>query len=143
MAPVGLIHRGWQGGEHDFALSPIGHIFSLEETCRAGLAMIHARLLSDAWGVQDVREPIRLGLIGGGMKAEDALRVVKVHVDDNPNGLAPSALLAAAIVHAAIYGAPADDAVGKKEAPEDTTGQDSSMTTAASGAQPATEPAQP
>lgn len=144
MAPVGTIRRGWQGGEHDFSLSPLGHVFSLEEVCGAGLRVVHMRLLSDQWGVKDVREPIRLGLIGGGLKAEEALKLVKVHVDENPNGWAPSVLLAQAIVHAAIFGgdgAPEDDIAGKTAAPEAATDHPSSMTTVASDAQPSTDSA--
>lgn len=142
MAPVGTVRIAWQGGEHDFCMAETGSIFSLEEACGAGLMEVFRRLSGDRWKVNDVREPIRLGLIGGGCKPDEAMKLVKAHVDHNPKGLAPSVVLATAILQAVLIGVP-DDPLGKQEAPEATTGQVSTTTTAASGAPQSTEPAQP
>jgi hypothetical protein len=57
----------WQGGEDAFCLAKVGLIFDLEEKCRAGIGLIYARLASGSYFLNDVRETIRLGLIGGGM----------------------------------------------------------------------------
>jgi hypothetical protein len=62
----------------------------------------------DAWP-HDVREVIRLGLIGGGMKADRALVLVKQYVDGAPLA---HAFTAAAILQRAMFGPP-DDPVGK------------------------------
>jgi len=62
----------------------------------------------------DVREVIRLGLIGGGMKPDRALVLVKRHVEAEPIFLAM--LLARQVLHRAMFGPP-DDPVGKEPAP--------------------------
>ena len=133
MTAVGTVRIGWQGGEDDFCLAKVGDIFALEEACGAGLAEIYGRLTGGRWKLNDVREPIRLGLMGGGKSADEALKKVKICVDENPRGLAPSVVLAMTILQAVIVGVP-DDPLGKTAAPEAATGQVSTMTTAASDA---------
>lgn len=130
---VGTRRIVWQGGEHDFCLAKIGDILSLESTCDSGIMAIMRRLETDSWKLNDVRETVRLGLIGGGMSEKDALQAVKVHVDANPRGLAPSVVLAHTILAAVIIGVP-DDPVGKTGAPEGEEASISTETTAASGA---------
>lgn len=107
----------WQGGEHAFCLGKIGLLLQLEDACRAGLATIRWRLENGQWYVRDVRDTIRLGLIGGGLKPEEAQRLVETAVDMNPSGLAPSVLVAVAVVQAVMIGVP-DDPVGKPEPAE-------------------------
>ncbi len=132
---VGTRRIIWHGGEHDFCLAAIGNMLALEEVCKAGLAVIYGRLASGNWYVNDIRETIRLGLIGAGTKPDEAMRLVKVSVDGNPRGLAESVLTAMAIIEAVIIGVP-DDPVGKNQAPEaETQATVSSTTTAASDAQ--------
>jgi hypothetical protein len=74
------------------------------------------RLLAsgDAWP-HEVREIIRLGLTGAGMKTDRALVLLKRHVDA-PGKWQEASALAALIVGAAIYGPP-DDPVGKPPTP--------------------------
>ena len=88
-------------GEHRFRLL-IGELRELEEKRDAGSPLILRRLLSGEWWVDDVREVIRLGLVGGGMPATDALKLVKRYVDDRPawyeNALIASTALGAAIM---------------------------------------------
>lgn len=134
MSGVGTRRIIWQGGEHDFCLGAVGHILALEEACGVGIRHVLARLENHLWGLNDVREPIRLGLIGGGLSAEKAMALVKAHVDGNPNGLAPSVVVAVAVIAAVIVGVP-DDPVGKAPAPDaETQAPVSTTTTAASGA---------
>lgn len=140
MAPVGTRRIIWQGGEHDFCLAPIGHLLSLEENCKAGIGLIFHRLQNGTWGINDVREPIRLGLIGGGLSPREAMDLVKAHVDAHHNGLAPSVMVAMAIISAVLIGVP-DDPVGKTQAAEAATGPNSSIATAASAAPDSTESA--
>ncbi|SDN84709.1 gene transfer agent family protein [Ensifer sp. YR511] len=61
----------WAGGEHHFRLG-IGELRAIEGKCEAGCAVILMRLLSSAWKIDDVIQPLRLGLIGGGMHEREA-----------------------------------------------------------------------
>lgn len=61
----------WAGGEHPFRLA-IGELRSLEQRCDAGVSVVLLRLIGQQWKVDDVYQPIRLGLIGGGMADKDA-----------------------------------------------------------------------
>lgn len=65
----------WPGGEHAFRLG-IGELRAIEQRSDAGCAVVMMRLLSAAWKIDDVVAPIRLGLIGGGMKEKDAQAAV-------------------------------------------------------------------
>jgi hypothetical protein len=100
----------WAGGEDVFCLAKVGLILDLEEKCKAGIALILARIDSGIFGLSDIREPIRLGLIGGGMAPDKAMAKVRSHVDENP--LAHSVLVAQAVLQAVLIGVP-DDPVGK------------------------------
>ena len=112
--PVGVRRIPWQGGEHDFCISPLGHVLSLEEACGCGVAQVYKRLVESVWFAKDVRETIRLALIGGGQTPEKALALVKANVDENPNGMAPGVVLAIAVLEAYFVGVK-DDPVGKKK----------------------------
>lgn len=61
----------WADGEHRFCLQ-IGGIRELEEKCKAGSQEIFLRVAQGRWRIDDLRETIRLGLIGGGMAPADA-----------------------------------------------------------------------
>lgn len=111
MGANGLRTIIWAGGEDQFCLAKVGLILDLEAKCEAGIATVMTRLGSGTWRLNDVREPIRLGLIGGGMAPDKAMQAVRNHVDDNP--LTSSVLLAYAIIEAVMVGVP-DDPVGKK-----------------------------
>lgn len=113
MSANGTVSIVWAGGEDQFCLSKVGLILDLEDKCKAGIGVIAGRLESGAYGINEVRETIRLGLIGGGKTPDQAMSAVRNHVDENP--LSHSVLLAYAIVRAVLFGAPADDHVGKQE----------------------------
>lgn len=143
MRAIGTRTLIWRNGEDDFCLAKVGDILALEEKCGVGIMAIMRRLETDAWYVNDVRETIRLGLIGGGMTPEKALVAVKLHVDGNPFGLAPSVIIAHEILKAVVIGVP-DDPVGKQEAADAREqGLVSSTTMAASAAQPSSESDRP
>jgi hypothetical protein len=125
MSAQGTITVAWRGGEHQFCLAKVGLILDLEDKCKAGVAGIFNRLIGDAWFVNDVRETIRLALIGGGMKPDEAMQLVRNNVDQNESGLAPSVMLAVAILKAVIVGVP-DDPVGKEQA---VAGQEAAFST--------------
>lgn len=120
----------WLNGEDQFCLAKVGLILDLEEKCRAGIATIFGRLGSGQYYLNDVRETIRLSLIGGGMTPEKAMTAVKNHVDGNP--LAISVLIAYAAIETVLVGVP-DDPVGK-EMPAEAPQTGSSTTTDASDA---------
>lgn len=121
----------WANGEDLFCLGKVGLILDLEDKCKSsGLSVIMARLESGTWYLNDVRETIRLGLIGGGMKPEAAMAAVHHHVDP-PNPLAHSVLVAYEVIKSVIFGIPEDDPVGK-EMPAEAKKTGSFMTTDAS-----------
>lgn len=103
-----------EDGKYRFRL-PITQLEELQEKCDAGPPTIFQRLCSASWMVRDVRETIRLGLIGGGMSPAKALGLVQRYVDDRPLG--ENAPTAQAILLAAIIGVE-DEPVGKTEAAE-------------------------
>lgn len=129
------VEVAWGDGDHVFKL-PLGQVRELQDKCKAGPAEIAERLSTGRWFLDDVREPIRLGLIGGGMKPVDALVLVKRYVDERP--LAENVLTAQAIVMAVLYGVPGDP-VGKKAEAGETA---SEAETDASSSPPSTELAQ-
>lgn len=116
--PNGRIELAWGDGDHAFNVAKIGQALELEEKCGSpgqpcGLMEILTRLREQRWRINDIRETIRIGLIGGGKKPLDALSLVKRYVDDRP--LAENVQLAQVILIAAIVGVPGDE-VGKDEA---------------------------
>lgn len=78
------------------------------------------RNIGGDWRVDDVRETIRLGLIGGGLTPSDAFLLVASYVDARP--LHENVGIAASILMHAIVGDP-DDPVGKPVAETETTNQ--------------------
>lgn len=104
-------------GEQAFNIAPIKCVLALEEACGAGIAKILDRLHKGEWRYYDVRETIRLGLIGAGMPDLEALSLVKKHVDQPPDdgGWMVFALIASRIIEAAVVGVPGDP-VGKEPA---------------------------
>jgi hypothetical protein len=110
------IELEWGDGLHKFAL-PIGQLRELQDKCDAGPGRILQRLTGVDWKIDDIREVMRLGLIGGGMKPVDAHLLCVRYVDNRP--LLESRLHAQAILMKALVGDPTDQ-VGKKEADQAT-----------------------
>lgn len=123
MSAPGAREITWANGTDMFCLAKTGLILDLEDKCNAGFAVIMARLESGVWYLNDVRETIRLGLIGGGMAPDKAMKAVERHVVPP---LATNVLVAYHVVQAVIFGVPKDDPVGgdgeddgaKKKPPE-------------------------
>jgi len=111
MEPVRL---SWAGGEHGFAL-PLARLRALQDNCAAGPEEIFNRLRLGAWRVDDVIEPIRLGLIGGGLPESEAGPLVIRLVDQQE--LARLKLTAIAVLAHALFG-PEDDLPGEGEGVE-------------------------
>jgi hypothetical protein len=77
------------------------------------MGLLKAMLEGDAWP-HDVREVIRLGLIGGGMKTDRALVLIKRYVEGRP--YFQNINEARVILQTAMLGPP-EDQVGKEPAP--------------------------
>ena len=88
-------------GEHTFRLR-IGELRTLQEKCDAGPAFILGRLRDATWRIDDIRETLRLGLIGAGIEQQKALTLTVEHVDGVP--LTNNIVNAHAVLMAAIFG---------------------------------------
>lgn len=110
MSRSGSVTLRFADGEHAFRL-PIGRLRELQEKVDAGPMELLRRLQTGAWRIDDVREPIRLGLIGGGLAPTEASRLVERYVDDRP--WVETVPVAFAIIASAVNGAPDEDAPGE------------------------------
>lgn len=110
MSRDGSLTIVWGDGEHRFRLA-IGQLRELQEKTNAGPQEVLDRLSTRLWRVDDVRETLRLGLVGGGMPPGDAYRLVVRYVDGRP--LMESVQPAQAVLIAALVGSP-EEPVGKK-----------------------------
>ncbi|MEH6773709.1 MAG: gene transfer agent family protein [Cereibacter changlensis] len=99
----------WSGGEHEFAL-PLGKLRALQDACDAGPEEIFNRLRTGRWKVCDIIEPIRLGLIGGGLTDGEAQKLVMPLLNLHP--LMEFKLTAITILAAVLLGVK-DDPVGE------------------------------
>lgn len=118
----------WANGEYLFALRG-AQIEALEAECinpdtgkgGIGIAAIFSRLMGMSWYRSDLTNIIRLGLIGGGMGAVEALRLVRDYAETVPlSSLTPGVgansplTVAQAVITAAVAGIPKSDETGKE-----------------------------
>lgn len=82
----------------------IGEIGELERRCAAGIGEIMVRLAGHRFYAHDVVEPIRLGLVGGGLSQADAETLIRWNVLGRP--LSENLQLAGGILEAAVTGVP-------------------------------------
>jgi len=94
---------------------PCKELDELQTITGVGPAELYRRLHVHTWVRRDIRETIRLGLIGHGMDPVKAMRLVKFYVDDRP--LLPHRDLAMKLLEAVLEGVAAATA-GKTEAAE-------------------------
>ncbi|WP_052003160.1 gene transfer agent family protein [Microvirga sp. BSC39] len=102
----------WAGDERVFRLG-IGELLALEEKLDSGCAAVLNRIGTGEWRIADLKEPIRLGLMGGGTDAKRAKALVEENVV--PGRLLEAAVLARAILLKALVG-DTRETVGKDEA---------------------------
>lgn len=70
-------------GDDEYELHlKIGELRLLQSTLNCGPSLILTRLQTGEWWVDDIIEPIRLGLIGGGMSHKEAKDLVTRYVTD-------------------------------------------------------------
>lgn len=119
MSAHGDVTFDWGDGTYTFRLG-LGEIRQLQEKTGLGPLALFNRIDSDNWMVDDLRETLRLGLVGFGMKDAKALALIKANFDERPkiNAKEP----AMRILHAFLLGAP-EDPVGKPQAAEHMNGQ--------------------
>lgn len=79
--PFADMQGAGERGKYVFRLD-IERVRELQEKCDAGPQRIMRRLFDGSWLVDDVIQPVRLGLIGGGMSALDAARLTERYVPD-------------------------------------------------------------
>lgn len=128
MSADGSITLPFADGDYRFRLA-IGQLRELQEAVNlprakaevapVGPAQILAGLGSGEWWIDDFRETIRLGLIGGGAAPARALLLTTRYVDARPPR--ESIPLARGILLAALIGVPEDPAGGKMVAGETVT----------------------
>lgn len=103
----------WVGGQHRFLLR-IGELRALQKACDAGPEEVFNRLRFGSWRIDDVIEPIRLGLIGSGeMSQSEAGPFVTGLMEKHPRALFK--LTAAHILSMALFGEDEEDVPGKQE----------------------------
>jgi Phage tail tube protein, GTA-gp10 len=121
----GTVNLAFGDGEYPFRIA-LGQWRELQELVNkprleigeppiGPMSLLKALMTGDAWP-HEVREVIRLGLIGGGMKTDRALVMVKRYVEGRP--LFQSLPDARTILQVAMFGPP-DDPAGKAPAPVD------------------------
>lgn len=95
------------GKKREFQLL-FGGVLDLEEAVGEGIGRIFIRLVGGQFKIKDVRETLRLSLIGGGMSVARAQILIEDHFDQRP--LMEHAGLAGEILSALMTGVEVDDA---------------------------------
>jgi hypothetical protein len=107
-----LIAEPFADGLYDFCLNN-GAIKMLQEARDTGPLVLFALFERGMWKVEDIREVIRCGLIGGGMAPAQALKLVITYVDGRPP--MENVALAQKVLGAGLVGA-VDEPVGEHPA---------------------------
>lgn len=123
------------GEDRQFRL-PIGRLRALQEKTDCGPMELLSRFAAGTWRVDDLRETIYQGLLGGGMEVKDAAGLMKTDFDDLP--LQQFVPLCQAIVMVAVIGAPDED-TGEPKGEAETS---SPSPEASSGSAISTDPEQ-
>lgn len=108
----GEVVQAFGDGEHTFRLG-IKQLEELQEKCDAGPLMVMRRLLDGGWRLADVRDTVRLGLIGGGMTSAEAIKLVARYCSEGQ--LSEGVVVAQAVLGVAIFG-PGEEEPGKSQA---------------------------
>lgn len=115
-------HRAFFGdGERIFRLSPDG-IMELERVAGAGIGALCRRMFGGDFAFGDLRAVVRLALIGGGAKPEDAEALCRSYLDARP--FSETYPLAVAVLEALWFGrdsggTPRDSEASPSPSPEE------------------------
>lgn len=137
MSRDGSFEATWADGDYVFRLA-WGELIKLQEALDCGPLLVLGRLQAGGWKVEDIREVIRLGLIGGGLEPAKALKLVRLYVEQRPPF--ENIALALRIIATSLNGAPDEEIEqppGKAEAPNGST----LFQTESSASGPSTQPA--
>lgn len=110
MSRGGEVRFDWAGEERTFRLA-IGELRLLQEATDAGPMELLRRIQEGSWRIDDLREVLRLGLIGGGLHPDkEVAPLIRLYIDkglDTAGGYAPLDLVppASAVLLAALSGA--------------------------------------
>jgi hypothetical protein len=96
----------WGDGVYTFRL-PVDSVLELQEKTDCGPYELLDRFRNNAWRIQDIRETIRIALIGGGVKPPKAFALVQRYVDKRP--MAENVPACLVIMTAAVLGVPGDE----------------------------------
>lgn len=110
--------------EYDFRLA-YGQLLELQEKTGLGPFALYRRFMNDDWGVADIFETIRIGLIGGGMVPRDAFKLAKKYVQNDPP--LEWLNLARIILIAGLHGAPDEDRAATKKDEEAAVDDDGKL----------------
>ncbi len=111
------------GGEDRAFRLNIGRLRALQEKVDAGPMELIQRFAAGTWRVDDIRETLLQGLVGGGMSSADATRLMKTDFDDLP--FQQFVQVAQVVLLATLMGAP-DEA--EDEESGEPTGEPSTLT---------------
>jgi hypothetical protein len=116
----------WGEGETHFRIG-IGELEKLQEARDTGPFVLLDRLLTGRWLVQDLREVLRWGLIGGGKSPVESARLLKLYFEGFVPG-GENLIAAQRVLGAALVGV--EEEVGKKSeaANQPPEGQNPSQT---------------
>lgn len=119
----------WADGEYLFALKS-AQIEELQKVCgNVGFGVIYQRVMLGTWFIGDLKNTIRLALIGGGMGAVEAKRLTEAYAQPpfvaGPNN--PESLVRA-ILKASMVGMEDLDPPGEQMAGKDPAGSTSPNT---------------
>lgn len=119
--PNGRVTISFGGEDREFNIAVLKYALELQDICNCGPQELLARFLNGTWRLTDLRETIRIGLIGAGMEPGAAQKLVKTYVDERP--WMESLPTVKVIVMAALVGIPGDEP-GKKAIAERTPTED-------------------
>lgn len=83
MAMDGTVEFFWGDGDHKFRLG-LEQARELQTKTGVGLYRLMKRIVDDDWMVDDLRETIRIGMIGGGAPPAAAMDQIKRYFDPFP-----------------------------------------------------------
>lgn len=132
MTASSLIQFEWAGAERSFQLKLKQLNLLQERNGMRGPRRVLTDLETGNWIWQDIVEPLRLGLYGGGMKLEDADKLIRNNIDGQ--ALEEHLFYAIAVLQAVVVGPPlreekAGDDPPEGELPAATTGSTSPPST--------------
>lgn len=108
------------GEEYVFRLA-WGALIKLQESRKCGPFVVFERLHNGDWMVEDIRDVIRFGLVGGGMDEVKARKLVREYVEDRPplrtdldNPETSVLAIAVKVIDAGLLGPPDEEPLEKK-----------------------------